>query len=143
MTSLNGLERLKVVAGDDMRPSIRPDEALLLDRSARPAMGDAVAFRNKFGLVVVHRLRYAAGGYYFTKGDNCPLFDFPFREEDLLGVVVGKGRDPQRSAAGELLLSLFLVQFAAYSVLFDLRKKKYFLLLSAASRHYPQVGQDG
>jgi hypothetical protein len=133
------LEKLRIVQGDDMNPCIRPDEYLLLDRRAVPQVGDVVVFENKFGRKVAHRMIYAFAGFCFTKGDNCPLFDFPVRRDKVIGVVVGKSRQVPGKPVAHVLLALFLPQFIIYSSLFDIRKKKYFLMLSAASRFYPHT----
>jgi hypothetical protein len=136
MSSRN-LQELKVKGGNDMHPSIDPKETLYLDPGAKPEIGDVVLFENKFGIRIAHRLMYKCAGYYFTRGDNCPVIGMPFRKDKLLGVVDGKrGAVPKRIAA-ELLLTLFLPQFIMYSKLFDIRKKRYFLLLTMASRYYP------
>lgn len=135
----SSLEKLRIVQGNDMHPCIRPDEYLLMDRSANPSRGDVVVFENKFGYKVAHRLIHEFAGYYFTKGDNCPLFNFPIPKGKLLGVVVGKRRPVPRRMEAEVLLALFLPQFILYSRLLDIRKKKYFLILSAASRYYPHT----
>ncbi len=120
-----------------MSPSIDPDEALYLDAGAKPEVGSVVLFKNPFGISVAHRLMFEFAGYYFTRGDNCPVIGFPFRKDRMLGVIVGKHKPVPRKPVAELLLALFLPQFIVYSRLFDIRKKRYFLLLSMASRHYP------
>ncbi len=120
-----------------MHPSIDPKERLYLDSGAEPEIGDVVLFENRYGIRIAHRLMYKCAGYYFTRGDNCPVIGFPFRKDKLLGVIVGKGRMVPRKPAAELLLALFLPQFIIYSRLIDIRKKKYFLLLTMASRYYP------
>jgi phage repressor protein C with HTH and peptisase S24 domain len=58
------LERLRIIKGDDMFPSICPGEILLLDRSAEPKAGDVVLFTNRFGMRIGHRLIYVAGKYH-------------------------------------------------------------------------------
>jgi hypothetical protein len=142
---LRNLEKLRIVGGDDMSPSINPKESLLLDKEAAPELGDVVLFENRFGKKIAHRLLHRFGGYCFTKGDNCPRFDFPFPEDKLLGVVVGKTRSAEKKLLAGILLAVFLPQFIIHSRLFGLKNKKFFLLLSMASRHYPhiEVKKDG
>lgn len=139
MASFKDFEKLKIAEGDDMSPSISPKEMLLLDKAAAPALGDVVLFENRHGVLVAHRLLHRFAGYSFTKGDNCPLFDFPFSDKKLRGVIVGKSRLVRKSIFADILLSLFLPQFILHSLLFGLKNKKYFLLLSIASRHYPHT----
>jgi signal peptidase I len=79
----SNLEKLRIIRGNDMHPAISPSEYLLMDRSAPPKPGDVVVFENKFGCRVAHRLIHEIAGFYFTKGDNCPLFNFPFRRDRL------------------------------------------------------------
>lgn len=136
MSSTN-LQELKVVHGNDMSPCIDPAEPLFLDSDAEPKVGDVVLFKNKFGVRIAHRLLFKFAGFYFTRGDNCPVINFPFRKDSLLGVIVGKGRAVRRSMAAEILLALLVPQFIIYSSIFDIRKKRYFLLQTLASRHYP------
>jgi hypothetical protein len=143
--SLKNLQKLRIIEGDDMSPSIDPSEILLLDKGAAPKMGDVVLFKNRFGRRIAHRLLHRFGGYCFTKGDNCPLFDFPFNDDKLLGVVVGKKKPAEKKILAGILLSVFLPQFILHSRLFGLENKRYFLLLSIASRSYPpiEVKKDG
>jgi hypothetical protein len=145
MASLRDLEKLRVVEGDDMSPSISPDENLLLEKGAKPELGDVVLFENRFGKRIAHRLLHRFGGYCFTKGDNCPRFDFPFREGRLLGVIAGKRMDIEKKLVASILLDVFLPQFIIHSRIFGLKNKKFFLLLSMASKHYPyiEVKKDG
>lgn len=126
-----------------MYPSIDPKEHLYLDSEAKPEIGNVVLFENRYGIRIAHRLMYQCAGYYFTRGDNCPVIGFPFRKDKLLGVIVGKNRPVPKKPAAEFLLTLFLPQFFLYSMLFDIRKKKYFLLLSMASRYYPYTKAEG
>jgi signal peptidase I len=142
---LENLEKLRVVGGDDMSPRINPKEFLLLDKKSAPQLGDVVVFENKFGYRIAHRLLHRFGGYYFMKGDRCTRFNFPVRKDKIFGVVVGKRRPVKKNMFAGLLLALFLPQFVLYSKLYDLRKKKYFLLLSMASKYYPplEVSPDG
>ncbi|NYZ77397.1 S24/S26 family peptidase [Candidatus Micrarchaeota archaeon] len=137
--SLRNLEKLKIVEGDDMSPSIDPRELLLLDKGAVPEIGDVVLFENRFGVKIAHRLIHRFCGYCFTKGDKCPLFDFPFKKEKLMGVVVGKRKHVKKKFLADLLLAFFLPQFIIYSKIFGLKNKKYFRALSFASRYYPLV----
>jgi hypothetical protein len=143
--SLKNLEKLRIVEGNDMSPSIDPRELLLLDKEAAPEIGDVVLFENRFGVRIAHRLIHRIGGYCFAKGDNCPLFDFPFKKERLLGVVVGKRKRVEKKFLADILLALFLPQFIIYSKVFGLKNRKYFRVLSFASRYYPlvEVKQDG
>jgi hypothetical protein len=141
--SFRNMEKLRVLEGDDMSPSIDPSEILLLDKGSVPRIGDVVLFENRFKKRIAHRLIHRFGGFCFTKGDNCPLFDFPFRKGMILGVVVGKRRTVEKKIVADILLSVFLPQFILHSALFGLEGKKYFLLLSMASKQYPQVKKDG
>jgi len=133
------LEKLKIMYGNDMYPSIDPKEQLLLDRKLTPGIGDVILFRNRFGMSIAHRLLHKFAGYYFTKGDNCPFFNFPFKEDMILGVVVGKKMPVIRNMAGEISLALFLPYFMLYSRIFDIRRKKAFLPLKFASLFYPHL----
>lgn len=141
--SLKNLEKVKVLYGNDMQPGIRPNEMLLLDKSAEPRIGDVILFENKFGVKIAHRLIHEFAGYYFTRGDNCPVLNFPFRKDRIIGVIVGKSKKIQRKPVAELLLIPFIPQFIIYSRFFDLKKKKYFLLLTKASKYYPYIELDG
>lgn len=135
--SLKNLEKVKVIYGNDMYPSIDPDETLLLDRKAKPEIGDVILFENRFGMKIPHRLIYKVAGYYFTKGDNCRRFNFPFRKERIIGVIVGKKVPVIKNRLGELILALFLPYFIIYSMLFDIKKKRCFILILLASEFYP------
>src|SRR4030095_9688709 len=141
--SLKGLERLKVVDGNDMYPSIDPKEHLLLDRTAKPSIGDVVLFENRLGVKIAHRLLFSFGGYYFTKGDNCPVFNHPCYRDRVIGVVMGKKREMSFNIAGSIMLSIFLAYFLAYDSLFDARKKKDFITLRMVSKLYPYTKAPG
>jgi hypothetical protein len=52
---------------------------------------------------------------------------------------MGKSRPLKASPVAAVLLAIFIPQFVVYSRLFDIRKKRYFLILSFASRHYPHT----
>ena len=143
--SLKHLEKLRVIGGDDMFPVIYPEENLLMDKSAEPKQGDVVLFANRYGVKIAHRLIHSFLGYYFTRGDNCPIFNFPCRRKDILGVVVGKCASVKCGFSLRFFLNLFLFYYIAYSSLFDVKKKKVFLSLDIISRilaplediHYP------
>ncbi len=137
------LQKVKVLYGNDMQPCIMPNEILLLDKSADPRIGDVVLFENKFGIKIAHRLIHEFAGYYFTRGDNCPIFNFPIRKEKILGVIAGKSRKIQRKRIAELILMAFVPQFIIYSRLFDLKKKRYFFLLNKASGYYHYIEPEG
>lgn len=142
MSSKN-LERLKVMEGNDMFPSIDPGEFLLLDRTAKPEIGGVIIFENRFGIKIAHRLLYKVSGYCFTKGDNCACFDFPVAKKDILGVVVGKRTNAKKNGLGELLLDLFLRYYLAYSRFFDIKKKRKSIILAMISRLYPRIPPPG
>jgi hypothetical protein len=125
--------------GNDMYPSIDPKETILLARTVKPKIGDVVLFENRFGIRIPHRLLYEFQGYYFTKGDNCRVFNFPFREDKMIGTILGKRIPVYKNPAGDLLLILFLPYYLVYSKLFDIKRKKRFILLSLASRFYPHI----
>lgn len=137
--SSGNLQRLKIMWGNDMYPCIEPRETLYLDAAAKPDVGDVVLFESRYGMRILHRLLFEFCGYYFTRGDNCPVFNFPFRKDKLLGVVPGKGMKVHRNPVGDLLLVLFLPYFEAYRRLFDLKKKRHFILLGIASGFYPHI----
>ena len=137
--SLKNLEKVKILYGNDMQPSIKPNEMLLLDKSAKPMIGDVILFENKFGVKIAHRLIHKFAGYYFTKGDNCPDMNFPFTKDKIIGVVVGKSEKIERKIIAEMLLVPFIVQFMIYSKFFDLKKKRVFILLTEASKKYPYI----
>ena len=137
--SLKNLEKVNVLYGNDMYPSIDPKEKLLLDRNARPEIGDVVLFENRFGMKIPHRLIHEFAGYYFTRGDNCRWFNFPCRKKDVLGVIVGKKTPVIRSRMGELVLAAFLPYYILYCRLFDIKKKKWFILIRLASKFYPYL----
>ncbi|MCX6773401.1 MAG: S24/S26 family peptidase [Candidatus Micrarchaeota archaeon] len=133
------LEKIKVLEGNDMFPSIDPREFLLLDRAAKPSIGDVIVFENRLGMRIAHRLIYRLGEYYFAKGDNCPCFDLPIRERDIVGVVIGKSKEAERNRLGELFLGVFLVYYLACSRLFDSKKKGKFITLRIVSMLYPYI----
>ncbi|MBN1169649.1 S24/S26 family peptidase [Candidatus Micrarchaeota archaeon] len=137
--SLKNLEKVKVLYGNDMQPSIDPKETLLVDRTVEPKIGDVILFENRYGMRIAHRLLHKCAGYYFTKGDNCRFFNFPFKKDKVLGVVVGKEMPVIKNRVGEFFILLFLPYFILYSKAFDLKKKKHFFLLKAASIFYPYL----
>ncbi len=116
-----------------MYPSIQPQESLLLDTDAVATIGDVIVFENRFGVKIAHRLVHTFAGYYFTRGDNCRIINFPCKTKSVFGVVMGKKRDDTYHFLLKLALDVFLFQYLLYSVFFDTRKKRGFLLLKAAS----------
>jgi hypothetical protein len=137
--SLPDLQKLKIMWGNDMYPSIDPREQLLLDTKADPEIGDVVLFENRYGIRIPHRLLFRFMGYYFTRGDNCAIINFPFRGDKLLGVIHGKRIPVHRNPLGEPILALLLPYYELYSRLFDMKRKKHFILLTLASRFYPHI----
>jgi len=135
---LANLQKLRIMWGNDMYPSIDPKEHLYLDTKAKPEVGDVVLFENRYGIRIPHRLIFEFLGYYFTKGDNCRMFNFPVRRDKVIGVIAGKRVPVARNPFGDVLLALFLPYFEAYSRRYGLMNKKYFLLLDFASRCYPR-----
>jgi len=133
--SLKRLDKLRIIRGDDMFPSIYPGENLLLDRNSEPKIGDVVLFENRFGLRIAHRLVCKIGKYYFTRGDNCNILNFPCTRKDILGIVVSKRQHPSLKYP-KLLLSAFILYYSLYSSLFDIRKKNNFFMLTAISRFF-------
>ena len=134
--SLRHLEKLRIIEGDDMFPSIYPEEMLLLDRSCEPKKGDVVLFRNRFGIRIAHRLIFRVGQYCFTRGDNCPIINFPCKRSEIEGVIAGKYSDVENSFCSIILLWLFLQYYLLYKIIFDVKKKKQFLLLDFISRYF-------
>jgi len=92
MIGAGGGLRVLPVAGDSMRPTLAPGDALLVDLAARsPRAGDLVLFRSGDALVVHRFLRRVRsrrrGPHLRMRGDARPTFDPPVRDEDLRGTV--------------------------------------------------------
>jgi hypothetical protein len=137
--SSGNLQKVKILYGNDMYPSIDPKETLYLDSEKAPEIGDVVLFENRFGMKIPHRLMHKAWGYYFTRGDNCQWFNYPFKKDKLMGVIVDRNVPVIKSRVGEFFLALFLPYFIFYCRLFDIKKKKKFLPLKFASLFYPHL----
>lgn len=133
--SSNKIEKLKILEGNDMFPSIRSNEFLLLDKEAVPKIGDVILIENRYGMKIAHRLIHRFGGYYFTRGDNCPVFNFPSRKDKVLGVIVSKYKKVEKNPLLGLFLGLFLAYFIFYNLFFDIKKKKEFLMLKIISKY--------
>jgi len=122
-----------------MFPAIYPGEMLLLDRGAEPAPGDVILFQNRFGLNIAHRLYHSTGGWYFTRGDNCAIFNFPCRRKDISGIIVGKSGAVESGVLLRSFLNLFLLYYIPYTLVKDTKKKRNFLLLDIISRCFVPV----
>jgi hypothetical protein len=125
------LAKLKIAAGDDMLPSIDPNEYLLLDEDVQPQAGDVILFENRFGLLIAHRLLYITRNYCFTKGDNCIVFNYPEKRTSIKGVIVGKSNPVYIPLHLKIVLRIFLCYFKVSPV----RHKKRSRLLKLISKY--------
>lgn len=139
--SLNQLEKIRIIKGNDMSPAIDPKEYLLLDKKITPKPGDILVFTNRFGLKIAHRMIYSFRNYFFLRGDNCPCFDFPCNKKFVLGVVNKKYRKIKCNFFAKILLVLFLFYYIIYSKFFNIKKKKKFLILKIISKFVPPIGK--
>ncbi len=135
MKPSENLVKLKVVLGYDMSPSINPKEVLLLDKNLNPEIGDVIVFKNRLNLKIAHRLICKCGDYYFTKGDNCQIINFPCRKDNILGVVVNKNKKIKNSFLLKISLCVFLINYLLYCLFHDVRRKDGFLLLTFISKY--------
>jgi len=124
-------KKLKIKEGNDMYPSIHPDDILLLETKVEPKIGDVILFKNRFNLKIAHRLIYKIGKFYFTKGDNCIVFNFPEEKTNIEGVIVGKYKQLKVNLFIKISLNLFLVYF----LIFNLKNKRRSLLLKFISKY--------
>jgi hypothetical protein len=91
-----GAARWIVATGGSMRPLIRPGDRLLVAIGARPERIGQVVIVQRDGTSVAHRIvairsdRPAAP--WVMKGDAEPIADAPVATEDVVGVVLGRGR---------------------------------------------------
>ena len=125
------LRKLTIIKGNDMTPSIKPEESLLLDEKAISRTGDVILFENRFNFKIAHRLIYKTKNYYFTKGDNCIVFNFPEKKDKIKGVIVGKYKEIKISWLLKIALRLFLIYF----LFSKLENKKRSLLLKFVSKY--------
>jgi len=88
---------LAVVAGDSMRPTLRPGDRLLVTYGARVRAGQVVVARFADGTLVVKRATERRGRGWWLRGDNPdPAVGVdsrhrgPVPDEAVLGVVRGR-----------------------------------------------------
>ncbi|MFC2162702.1 nucleotidyltransferase family protein [Candidatus Altiarchaeota archaeon] len=105
------LQKLEVEVGNDMFPCILPDEKLLLEKDAKPRVGDVIVFTNRMGLPIAHRLIHERLGLYYTRGDNCPFLNLPCTRSEIRGVVQGKHREVGSSRAASTALDMHSIYF--------------------------------
>ncbi len=130
-------QKLNIKEGNDMFPSILPDEKLLLDKGAKPQIGDVILIKNSLNLLVAHRLVHKFIGYYLTRGDNCRSINLPIRKKDILGVVVGKKQEIRKTPIMNTLLDLFLIQYLLTKPFREKELKKSKILFILAGCFWP------